>query len=83
MQSSSGQIRDNWDLSVLRATSVLKIILKHGDIEPSRLTASGRGSIPIDGDNTPEARAKNRRTEIILTPKMDEFFKLLESINFY
>ena len=79
-RASSGQIRDNWDLSVLRATSVLKIILKHGDIEPSRLTASGRGEyIPIDGDNTPEARAKNRRTEIILTPKMDELFKLLES----
>ncbi len=79
-KAAQGQIKDNWDLSVLRATSVVKILLKHGKIDPKRLTAAGRGEHnPIDTGKTPEARAKNRRTDIILTPKMDELFKILES----
>lgn len=78
---SSGA-RDNWELSVLRATSVVKIILSGSEIEPSRLTAAGRGSYqPIDLANTAEARKKNRRTEIILSPKLDELMKLLDQIN--
>jgi chemotaxis protein MotB len=73
-------IKDNWDLSVLRATSVLKILLEDSGINPARLTASGRGEFqPVDPANTTEARSKNRRTEIILTPKLDELLKILES----
>lgn len=78
--SSSGSIKDNWDLSVLRATSIVKILLSGSKLEPSRLTAAGRGEfMPLDKANTPEARKKNRRTEIILTPKLDELLKVLES----
>jgi chemotaxis protein MotB len=74
--------RDNWELSVLRATSVVKIILAGSGIEPSRLTAAGRGPYqPVDKANTTDARKKNRRTEIILTPKLDELMKVLDQIN--
>jgi len=72
--------KDNWDLSVLRATSVVKIITKNSGIEPIRISASGRGPyFPLDPASTAEARKKNRRTEIILTPKLDELLKVLES----
>lgn len=75
-----GEIKDNWDLSVMRATSIVKIITKNSNIDPKRLTASGRGEyFPIDPAKTAEARKKNRRTEIILTPKLDELLKVLES----
>jgi chemotaxis protein MotB len=77
--ASAAQIRDNWDLSVMRATTIVKTILKYGNIEPSRLTASGRSEyVPLDAADTKEARAKNRRTEIILTPKLDALFEILE-----
>ncbi|MDR1458961.1 MAG: OmpA family protein [Bacteroidales bacterium] len=77
--ASAAQIRDNWDLSVMRATTIVKTILKYGDIDPHRLTASGRGEyVPLDTADTKEARAKNRRTEIILTPKLDALFEILE-----
>lgn len=75
----SGQIKDNWDLSVMRATAVVKALLQNGDINPTRLSASGRSEyLPLDESNTPEARAKNRRTEIILTPNLDQIFQLLQ-----
>ena len=78
---SSGA-RDNWELSVLRATSVVKIILKGSNIDPNRITASGKGQfLPIDPANTSEARKKNRRTEVILSPKLDDLLKLLEQIS--
>lgn len=74
----AAQIKDNWDLSVMRATSVVKVLLKYGNIDPSRIAASGRGEyFPIENVDTPEARAKNRRTEIILTPKLDELFQII------
>ncbi|MCX8080219.1 MAG: OmpA family protein [Bacteroidia bacterium] len=76
----TGEIKDNWDLSVMRATSVTKIILSKGKIDSKRIIAAGRGEhFPLDPANTPEARRKNRRTEIILTPKLDEIFKVLET----
>lgn len=76
----SGQVKDNWDLSVMRATAVVKVLLKDSKINPLRVSAAGRGEFfPIDSADTPEARAKNRRTEIILTPKLDELFKIIES----
>lgn len=74
----AGDIKDNWDLSVMRATSVTKILLSSANIEAKRITAAGRGEFfPLDPAKTPEARKKNRRTEIILTPKLDELFKVL------
>ena len=74
--------KDNWELSVLRATSVTKIILKNTNIEASRISAAGKGPyMPIDPANTAEARKKNRRTEIILSPKLDELMKVLDRIN--
>ena len=75
----NGDIKDNWDLSVMRATSVTKIILQNGPtIDPKRISAAGRGEFfPLDSSKTPEARKKNRRTEIILTPKLDELLKVL------
>ncbi|MEA3447431.1 MAG: OmpA family protein [Bacteroidota bacterium] len=74
----SGNIEDNWDLSVKRATAIVKILLKRSDIDPQRLIASGRGEhLPVDPSDTPEARRKNRRTEIILTPKLDELFEIM------
>ena len=77
--AASSQLRDNWDLSVMRATTVVKTILSYGNIAPQRLIASGRGEyVPLDKADTKEARAKNRRTEIILTPKLDELFQVLE-----
>jgi chemotaxis protein MotB len=75
-----GEIKDNWDLSVMRATSIVKIITKNSTVDSKRLTAAGRGEyFPIDPAKTAEARKKNRRTEIILTPKLDELFKVLET----
>ena len=72
--------KDNWDLSVLRATSVVKIITKNSTVDPSRITSAGRGPyFPLDPSKTAEARKKNRRTEIILSPKLDELLKVLES----
>lgn len=76
----SGDIKDNWDLSVKRATSVVKIITENSKTNPKRLTAAGRGEyFPLDVSNTPEGRTKNRRIEVILTPKLDELFELLET----
>lgn len=74
----SGDIQDNWDLSVRRATAVTKIILNSSKIDPTRITAAGRGEyIPLDESNSPEGRQKNRRTEIILAPKLDELYQFL------
>ena len=77
---SNASIKDNWDLSVQRANSIIHILLDDSKINPKRLTASGRGEFsPIASNSTTEGRAKNRRTEIILTPKLDELFKILEN----
>lgn len=76
----AGEIKDNWDLSVIRATSVTKILLQNSKTDPTRITSAGRGEFfPLDAAKTPEARKKNRRTEIILTPKLDALLKVLES----
>lgn len=72
------QHKDNWDLSVKRATSIIRILIDNSTIDPKRLTASGRGEfMPVDSQKTTEARRKNRRTEIILTPNLDEIFDIL------
>ncbi len=72
-------IKDNWDLSVMRATSIVRILLEGSGIDPLRLTVAGRGEfMPVDPAKTSEARRKNRRTEIILSPDLSEVFRILE-----
>lgn len=79
-RSSSGQLVDNWDLSVKRATTVVRVLTEDSKISPKRLVASGRSEyIPVDARKTTDARQKNRRTEIILTPDLSELYKILES----
>ncbi|HNR41125.1 MAG TPA: OmpA family protein [Bacteroidales bacterium] len=74
----NSQLKDNWDLSVKRATTVVRVLLEGSRIRPERLTAAGKGEYaPLDLNNTPEARQKNRRTEIILTPDLTELYKLI------
>jgi len=74
------QILDNWDLSVKRATTVVRVLTQDTHINPKRLVASGRSEyMPVDPNKTPDARQKNRRTEIILTPDLTAIYKILES----
>ncbi|GHU99617.1 cell envelope biogenesis protein OmpA [Bacteroidia bacterium] len=74
----SGELKDNLDLSAKRATTVMRLLLENRGIAPERITAAGRGEwLPIDTSNTSEGRAKNRRTEIILTPKFDELMQIM------
>jgi len=74
----SGTIKDNLDLSVLRATEVARILTKDGGVLPTRVIAAGRGDTqPVASNSSPEGRSKNRRTEIILTPELGELFKIL------
>jgi chemotaxis protein MotB len=73
-----GQIKDNWDLSVLRATSVTRYLTEVENVDPQRLTATGKSQYqPNDPGTTAEALAKNRRIEIVLTPKLDELYNLI------
>lgn len=75
----SGQLKDNWDLSTKRATSIVQILRENSGIDPINLTAAGRGEFaPIAPNTTTEGKAKNRRIEVILTPKLDEINQLLE-----
>jgi chemotaxis protein MotB len=75
----TGALKDNWDLSVMRATAIVKIITTNSNVDPKRLTAAGKSQYdPVDVNTTKEGKAKNRRTEIILTPKLDELFQIIE-----
>jgi chemotaxis protein MotB len=72
-------IEDNWDLSAKRATSIVRYLQKKHKVKPERMTAGGRGEfVPKAPNTTAEGRSANRRTEIIILPKLDEFFQLLE-----
>ncbi|MDX2430527.1 MAG: OmpA family protein [Bacteroides sp.] len=72
-------IKDNWDLSVLRATSIVRILMGNSSIKATNITVAGRGEyLPVDSADTPEARRKNRRTEIILSPDFSEIFRILD-----
>ncbi len=76
----NGFIQDNWDLSVKRATSVVRILQNQYNIPPIRMTAAGRGEYdPISSNNDAAGRAANRRTRIVILPELDQFFKLLET----
>lgn len=75
---SQTNIRNNWDLSALRASSVVQALQNTYGVEPKRLTAGGRGEYnPLAGNDTEAGKAKNRRTQIIITPKLDQFMELI------
>ena len=77
--TGSGVIEDNWDLSVKRATTVVRVLQDTYHLDPKRMTAAGRSEyLPLTDNSTPEGRAKNRRTRIVVLPQLDQFFKLLE-----
>lgn len=72
-------LQDNWDLSVKRATSIVRILQNDFGIDPKRLVASGRGEyVPLVDNNNPENRATNRRTRILVLPKIDQFYDMIE-----
>lgn len=76
---STTQFRDNWDLSVVRATSIVRILTNDYKVSPLRVTASGKGEfMPRASNDTAEGKAANRRTEIILSPKLDELWEVLK-----
>ena len=76
---ATASIKDNWDLSVLRATSVVRILQNDFGVSPARMTAGGRGEyIPIASNETREGKAKNRRTRIAVLPKLDQFYSMIE-----
>ena len=74
-----GQIKDNWDLSVLRSTSVVRFLTDEQKVESVRMTATGKGQFqPLGENTTAEGRSKNRRIEIVLSPKLDELYDLIK-----
>ena len=76
---STAGIKDNWDLSVKRATSVIRVLQNDFNIMPERLIAAGRSEYkPLETNDTVEGRARNRRTRIVLMPQLEQFFDLLE-----
>ena len=76
---SKTNIRNNWDLSALRASSVVQVLQNDFDINPARLSAAGRGEYnPVTDNDTEVGKQRNRRTEIIITPKLDEFMDLID-----
>jgi chemotaxis protein MotB len=75
-----GEIKNNWDLSVMRATAVADIMINDGKVEAKRVTPSGHAEFfPVEPNDTPEGRAKNRRIEIVLSPDLKEIFDILEN----
>src|SRR6185312_1128469 len=75
-----GRYQDNWALSVARSTAIVRVLTTDYMVDPTRVIASGHSSYePVESNSTADGRAQNRRTDIILTPKLDELFKLLES----
>lgn len=77
--SGRGLVKDNWDLSVMRATSVVKRLTSNSNLDPTQLIAAGRSEfVPIVSNSSSDGRSKNRRIEMILSPNLDDLFKLLE-----
>jgi chemotaxis protein MotB len=76
---STNCMKDNWDLSVSRATSVVRVLQNDFNIQPGRLIAAGRSEyVPLESNDTAEGRSTNRRTRIVILPKLDQFFDILE-----
>jgi chemotaxis protein MotB len=79
ISKKSQYMEDNWDLSVMRATAITKILIK-GGLSPKQITAAGKGEFsPLAANDSQQNKQKNRRTEIIITPNLDELFKILEA----
>ena len=79
ISKKSAYMQDNWDLSVMRATSITKILV-NGGVSPKQIVPAGKGEYtPLVANDTPQNKQKNRRTEIIITPDLDELFKILET----
>jgi len=79
LSGNNSLLEDNWDLSVKRATTVVRILQDTYHLDPKRMTAAGRSEyLPLTDNSTEEGRAKNRRTRIVILPQLDQFFKLLE-----
>jgi chemotaxis protein MotB len=77
---NGGVLLDNWDLSVKRATSVVRVLQKQYGLNPARMAAAGRGEyVPVATNTTAEGKSANRRTRIVILPQLDQFFKLLET----
>jgi chemotaxis protein MotB len=75
-----GQIKDNWDLSVLRATAVVRSLQLDYGIEPNRMIAAGRGEyVSVVSNDTEDGKSQNRRTRIVILPELDQFFKLFDA----
>jgi len=75
-----GDLQDNWDLSVKRATSVVRLLQTKYGMDPSKMTAAGRSEyLPVSSNETTEGKSANRRTRIVILPQLDQFFKLLET----
>ena len=75
---NTAQFKDNWDLSVIRATSVVRILIKDYGVNPLQIQPSGRGEyMPVADNESTEGRSKNRRTEIIMAPKLDKLYRML------
>ena len=76
---SNGVLLDNWDLSVKRSTSIIRVLTNDLGVKPAQLIAAGRSSyIPLVENDTPENRSKNRRTRIVVLPKIDQFYEMIE-----
>lgn len=76
----NGILLDNWDLSVKRATAVIRVLQNKYGLNPSKMAAAGRSEyVPVSSNNSAEGRAANRRTRIVILPQLDQFFKLLET----
>jgi chemotaxis protein MotB len=72
-------IQDNWDLSTKRATSIVRILQNDFDVDPKRMTAAGRGEyVPLSSNDNADGKAANRRTRIVVLPKLDQFFGMIE-----
>ena len=77
-----GEIKNNWDLSAMRAAAVTAIMVNEGKLDPKRAVAEGHSEFyPIEVNDTPEGRSKNRRTELVLSPDLREIFKILDTTN--
>lgn len=80
--NGGGQLKDNWDLSTKRATAIVQILRENANIDPQNLTAAGRGEYaPVAPNDTAAGKAKNRRIEVILTPKLDEINRVLNEMD--
>ncbi len=78
--TGGGVLQDNWDLSVKRATSVVRLLQKQYGLDPAKIAAAGRGEYkPVADNSTKDGKAANRRTRIVILPQLDQFFKLLET----